>query len=253
MQNTNRPTGMLGFTLVWLGQIVSVLATNLTAFAMTIWVFQKTGSVTALAWVQVFFITPLLVISPLAGVMVDRHNRKLMMMMSDLLAGLATVAILVLQAFGVLQVWHLYVAAIFQGLGNAFQWPAYSAAISTMVSKEQYGRANGMMSLIDMGPGVLAPMLAGALLPVIGLTGILSIDVATFLLAILVLFFVHIPQLPRTAEAEQAQGNIFKEAVFGFRYIFARPSLLGLQLVFFFGNLCSGIAYTVLTPMLLLR
>ncbi len=103
--------------------------------------------------------------------MVDRHNRKLMMMVSDLTAGLATISILVLQAFGVLEVWHLYAAAIFQGLGNAFQWPAYSAAISTMIPKEQYGRANGMMSLIDMGPGVLAPMLAGALLPVFGLTG----------------------------------------------------------------------------------
>jgi len=253
MENANRPTGMFGFTIVWLGQIISVLATNMSAFALTIWVFQKTGSATALGLVQVFFITPLLIITPFAGVMVDRHNRKLMMMVSDLTAGLATIAILLLQEFGVLQVWHLYVAAIFQGLGNAFQWPAYSAAISTMIPKEKLGRANGMMSLIDMGPGILAPMLAGSLLPIIGLSGILSIDVGTFLLAIFVLFFVHIPQPRRTEEGSQAQGNILKEAVFGFRYIFARPSLLGLQLVFFFGNLCIGIAFTVLAPMILLR
>ena len=253
MRNTNRPAGMFGFTFVWLGQIVSVLATNMSVFALTIWVFEETGSATALGLMQVFFITPLLIITPFAGVMVDRHNRKLMMIVSDLMAGLATIAILVLQAFGVLEVWHLYVAAIFQGLGNAFQWPAYSAAISTMIPKEKYGRANGMMSLIEVGPGVLAPMLAGALLPLIGLTGILSLDVATFILAILVLLFVHIPQPPRTVEGAQAQGNILKEAVFGFRYIFARPSLLGLQLVFFFGNLCAGIAYTVLAPMILLR
>ena len=255
MQNmqSNRPTGMFGFTLVWLGQIVSVLATNMSVFALTIWVFEKTGSATALGLMQVFFITPLLIITPFAGVMVDRHNRKLMMMVSDLTAGLATISILILQAFGVLQVWHLYAAAVFQGLGNAFQWPAYSAAISTMIPKEKYGRANGMMSLIEMGPGVLAPMLAGALLPLISLTGILSLDVTTFILAISVLFFVHIPQPPRTAEGVQSQGNLLKEAVFGFRYIFARPSLLGLQLVFFFGNLCAGIAFTVLAPMILLR
>lgn len=253
MQNTNRPTGMFGFTLVWLGQIISVLATNMSLFALTIWVFEKTGSATALGLMQVFFITPLLIITPFAGVLVDRHNRKLMMMVSDLTAGLATISILILQALGVLEVWHLYAAAIFQGLGNAFQWPAYSAAISTMIPKEKYGRANGMMSLVDMGPQVLSPMLAGALLPVFGLTGILSIDVTTFILAILVLFFVHIPQPPRTVEGAQAEGNILKEAVFGFRYIFARPSLLGLQLVFFFGNLCAGIAYTILAPMILLR
>src|SRR5215216_5635011 len=253
MENTNRPTGMFGFTIVWLGQIISVLAAYLSAFALTIWVFQKTGSATALGLVQVFFITPLLIITPFAGVLVDRHNRKLMMMISDLVAGMATIAILLLQGFGVLQVWHLYVAAIFQGLGNAFQWPAYSAAISTMIPKEKLGRANGMMSLVEIGPGVLAPMLAGALLPVFGLTGILSLDVTTFMLAILILLFVHIPQPSRTMEGAQSQGNILKEAIFGFRYIFARPSLLGLQLVFFFGNLCAGIAYTVLAPMILLR
>lgn len=249
----NRPTGMPGFTLVWLGQIVSVLATNMSVFALTIWVFQKTGSVTALAGVQAVFVTALLVLSPLAGVMVDRHDRKLMMMLSDLMAGLATIAILLLQAFGVLEVWHLYAAAVFQGAGNAFQWPAYSAAISTMIPKEQYGRANGMMSLIEMGPGILAPLLASALLPVIALTGILTLDVVTFVLAILVLFFVHIPAPSRTLESAQGQGSILQEAIFGFRYIFARPSLLGLQLVFLFGNLFSGIAYTVLTPMILLR
>jgi MFS family permease len=244
---------MFGFTFVWIGQMISVLATNMTAFALTIWVFEITGSATALGLMQVFFITPLLIVTPFAGVMVDRHNRKLMMMVSDLTAGVATISILILQALGALEVWHLYAAAVFQGLGNAFQWPAYSATISTMIPKEKLGRANGMMSLIEMGPGILAPMLAGAFLPVIGLTGILSLDVVTFLLAILILLFVYIPQPPRTAEGAQAQGNILKEAVFGFRYIFARPSLLGLQLVFFFGNLCLGIAFTVLAPMVLLR
>ena len=252
-QSTNRPTGLFGFTLVWLGQIISVLATQMTGFALTIWVFEKTGSATTLALMQVFFITPFLLISPLAGVLIDRYDRKLMMMVSDLTAGLATVAILILQAFGVLEVWHLFAAAILQGLGNAFQWPAYSAAISTMVPKEQYGRTNGMMSLIEVGPGVLAPLMAGALFPLIGLNGILSLDVITFVLAILILMFVHIPQPPRTVEGAQGQGNILTEALYGFRYIFARPSLLGLQMIFFFGNLCAGIAFTVVAPMILLR
>jgi len=253
MESKTKPTGMFGFTVVWLGQIFSVLATQMTAFALTIWVFEKTGSATALGLMQVFFITPFLLITPIAGVMVDRHNRKMMMMVSDLVAGLATITVLVLQAMGVLQVWHLYAAAIFQGLGNAFQWPAYSAMISTMIRKEQYGRANGMMSLVQMGPGIFAPMLAGALFPIIGLAGILSVDVVTFLLAILVLTLVHIPQPVRSQEGEQASGHILQEALFGFRYIFSRPGLLGLQLVFFLGNLCVGIAFTAVSPMVLLR
>ena len=152
--------GMSGFTIVWLGQIVSVLASMMTNFGMTLWMYKQTESATAMGLMQVAFITPFLLLSPIAGAMVDRYNRKLMMMVSDLGAVLATTGILILYITGLLEFWHLYVAAVINGLGNTFQWPAYSAAISTMVPKEQYGRANGMMSLVDAGPGVLAPMLA---------------------------------------------------------------------------------------------
>ncbi|MCQ3936351.1 MAG: MFS transporter [Chloroflexi bacterium] len=244
---------MTGFTIVWLGQIVSVLASSMSQFGLTIWMYEQTESATALGLMQVFFITPFLLISPIAGVMVDRHNRKLMMMVSDLAAGIATVLILVFQWLGILEFWHLYFASVIYGLGMSFQWPAYSAAISTMVPKEQYGRANGMMSLIEAGPGVVAPMLAGMLLPIIGLTGILFFDVVTFLLAIGALLIVHVPQPPRTEEGAQGQGSIWSEAAYGFKYIFARPSLLGLQLIFFAGNLFSGIAFTLLAPMVLSR
>ncbi len=177
----------------------------------------------------------------------------MMMMLSDFGAGLATVGLLVLQSQGRLEVWHLYAANLITGTFNSFQWPAYSAAISTMVPKEQLGRANGMMSLIEIGPGVVAPLLAGGLLPVIHLTGIMLIDVITFVSAIAVLLAVHVPQPPVTAEGREGRGSVWKEAVYGFRYIFARPSLLGLQLVFMTGNLMSGLAYTVLAPMILAR
>ncbi|MCB0100586.1 MAG: MFS transporter [Anaerolineales bacterium] len=251
--SSKQPSGMFGFTIVWLGQIISVLASAMSQFGLTIFVFEQTGSATALGLMQVFFMTPFLLISPIAGVMVDRHNRKMMMMVSDLAAGLATIMILVLQSLGILQFWHLYLTAVVYGLGMAFQWPAYSAAISTMVPKEQYARANGMMSLVDAGPGVIAPLLAGALLPVIGLTGILTFDVVTFLLAIAALSIVHIPQPKKTQEGEQGKGSVWKEAAYGFKYIFARPSLLGLQLTFFIGNLFAGIGMTVFAPMILSR
>src|SRR5574341_858726 len=129
--SSNRPTGMFAFTVIWLGQIISVLASAMSQFALTIFMFEQTGSALAMGTMQVFYITPFLLISPIAGVMVDRHNRKLMMMVSDLGAGLATLIILLLQALGVLEFWHLYFASIIYGLGTAFQWPAYSAAIST--------------------------------------------------------------------------------------------------------------------------
>lgn len=243
----------MGFTIVWLAQIVSVLASGMTQFALTIWMYQQTSSATALGLMHVSYIAPFLIISPVAGVMVDRYNRRLMMMVSDLAAGLGTVAVLLLHTQGLLQFWMLYFVSALIGLGGAFQWPAYSAAISTMVPKSQYGRANGMMTLMEAGPGVLAPLLAGAFLPIVGLTGILAFDVVTFIVAVLALLVVHIPQPPRTAEGQQGSGGFVKEALYGFTYILARPSLLGLQLVFMFGNLFAGIGYTVLAPMVLER
>ncbi len=252
-QQPKRPAGMAGFTVVFIGQLISVIATQMTGFALTLWIYKQTSSATALGLAQTFFIVPFLVISPIAGAMVDRYNRKLMMMISDIGAGLIMTVVLILQAQGMLQLWHLYAANAAIGLVNAFQWPAYSAAITTMVGKEQLGRANGMMSLIDAGPGVIAPVLAGALIGIIQLTGILLIDVVTYGIAILSLAIIFVPQPKRTEEGEKAKSNIWKESMFGFKYIFARRGLLGLLCIFLVGNLFSGIAMTLFAPEILAR
>ncbi len=259
-----RLAGMRGFVIVWLGQMVSLLASSMTGFGMTLWMYRQTESATAMGLMQVAFITPFLLFSPIAGVMVDRHNRKLMMMVSDLTAAFSTAAVFGLYVSGHLEFWHLYVAAVVNGLGNTFQWPAYSAAISTMVPREHFGRANGLMSLLESGPGVLAPMLAGALLAteiegfgpwesVDSFALIMLIDLVTFFLAMGALLLVYIPQPPKTEAGEEAKGKIWQEAAYGFGYIFKRPSLLGLQLIFFFGNLFAGIGFALLAPMILAR
>jgi hypothetical protein len=256
---SKRLSGMFGFTVVWLGQIISVLASMMTNFGMTLWLYKQTESATAMGLMQVAFITPFLLLSPIAGAMVDRYNRKLMMMLSDLGAVLSTTAIFILYTTGKLEFWHLYVAAAVNGLGSTFQWPAYSAAISTMVPKKQYGRANGMMSLVEAGPGVLAPMLAGAILaltlqgPFDSFSLIMLIDLVTFFIAIGALLVVHIPQPEKTIEGTETQGNLWQEGIYGFKYIFQRPSLLGLQMIFFFGNLFGSIGFTLLAPMILAR
>jgi len=244
---------MAGLSIVLGGQAVSILASGMTGFALSIWVFQKTSSATSLGIMQSAFTLPYLLIIPLAGVLVDRYDRKLMMMVSDLAAGLGSLIILLLLASGHLQVWHFYLVNILIGLGNAFQWPAYSAAITTMVPKEQYGRANGLMSFVQAGPSAVAPLLAGSLLPVIGLKGILVIDIATFTLAIGALLVVHVPKPERTVEGLQGKGNLLQEAVFGFKYIFQRPPLLGFVVMLFFANLFLGFPNSVHVPMILSR
>jgi hypothetical protein len=120
-----------------------------------------------------------------------------------------------------------------------------------MIPKQHYGRANGMLSLADTASNIFAPILAGALLGIIGVSGILLIDIATFTFAISALLLVYVPQPKKTEEGRQAQGNIFKEAVFGFRYILSRPPLLALQLVFLTGNFFISVPGAVEAAMIL--
>ncbi len=231
-----RPSGMTGLVIIFSGQFISLLASNISQFSLTLWVLESTGKATIMSVMNFFFIAPFLLISPLAGILIDRYNRKLMMAIGDLCSFAATISILFLHATGNLAPWHLYITSIIFGIGNAFQWPAYATAISTLVTKEQYGRANGMLSLVDTGSAALAPTLAGLLSPKIGLTVILAIDIATFFIALGSLLIVHIPQPPRVTKEKPIRGNVLHDALYGFKHIFSRSDLKKL-LVFSF--LCS--------------
>ena len=228
---TSRPKGMWAFTIVWIGQMISLLGSAMTAFALTYWAYVITQEATALALVGFFSFVPTLVVSPFAGALVDRWNRKFVMMLSDLAAIFSTVVVLLLFSTNNLQIWHLYVTGAFAGAFGAFQFPAYSAAVTTMVKKDQYGRASGMLSTAQFASNIFAPMLAAVLLTVIGVAGILTIDLLTFLVAIGALILVNIPQPTITEEGRRSRGSLWKESFYGFRYILDRPSLLGLLLI----------------------
>jgi len=244
---------MRAFIFIWIGQFVSLLGTGMSRFALTIWAFQITGEATALALVGFFSFAPSIVISPIAGALVDRWNRKLVMILSDLAAGLMTIVVLLLYATGNLEIWHLYVTGFIAAIFEPFQWPAFSAAMSTMVPKEQYGRANGLVSLADSVSTIAAPLMAGALLVAIGLGGILAIDIVTFLFAIASILLVKIPQPARSAEGEASRGNLWQDSIYGFRYIWRRKSLLGIQFTFTISNFFGSMAMILVAPMILAR
>jgi MFS family permease len=244
---------MFGFSVVWLGQLVSMTGSGMTRFALTIWVYQETGEATALAIVAIFSFAPAIFFSPIAGVIVDRVSRKKVMIASDLAAGLSTVALLVLYSTGYLEIWHLWATGFFASAFESFQFPAYSAAITTMVEKKHYTRANAMLGMVHSGSIIIAPILAGTLLPFLGINGIMIIDIATFVFAIGALVFVLIPNPPETAAGRASRGTLLQESVFGFRYIFSNRSLLGLLLIFLAINLTFTLAMVLLAPMILDR
>ncbi|MFW5691717.1 MAG: MFS transporter [Chloroflexota bacterium] len=249
----NQPTGMRAFVVVWIGQVISLFGSALTAFALTIWAWTETGEATALALVATFNFAPQVLLSPIAGALVDRWNRKLVMMISDLGAGLSTVALYVLYALGMLELWHIYLAGLFAGASQAFQFPAYSAAVTMMLPKEQYARATGMLAMAQSASNIFAPALAAVLITTVGITGVMAIDIMTFVVAVGALAFVHIPQPVRAGSDAAGGGSLWRESIYGFQYILARPSLLGLQTMFFLANLFGSFFIVLSAPMVLAR
>jgi len=246
-------TGMAGFSVVWFGQVVSLLGSGMTQFALTIWAWELTGEATALALVAFFGYFPRIIFTPLAGALIDRWNRKLVMILSDLAAGLGTIAVFVLHLLGMLEIWHLYVVAAFAGAFGSFQFPAYSASISLMLPKKHFTRANTMLGMAHSISGVFAPIASGALLALIRIQGILLIDIVTFSFAILTLLLVAIPQPAEHHVKEAKERHLLADCVFGFKYIAANRSLMGLLVLYFTLNVLLSFSGGVLSPMILAR
>ncbi|MCE5193787.1 MAG: MFS transporter [Candidatus Cryosericum sp.] len=251
---SRRPQGMTAFTIVWFGQVVSLVGTAMTSFALTLWAYRTTGLATALSMVAFFAFAPMLVMSPIAGVLVDRWNRKWTMALSDMASAVGTLMILLLFASGHLHLWHLYVIGAFTAVFQSFQWPAYSAAISMMVPKVQYQRASGMISMAESASGVAAPILASALIGVLGferLWVIFAIDLVTFVIALSTLVAVRIPNPPKTVQ--ENEESFLRQSTFGFRYIWSHRPLFNLQMMFFSSNLLASLCVTILPALILAR
>lgn len=237
--------------MIWLGQFVSMLGSAMTWFAFTIWAWEKSGQPSALSTVSFFTFLPGVLLSPVAGVLVDRWNRKLVMMFSDLASAAGTLAAFILLLTGQLEIWHIFVIALVTGFFNAFQYPAYAAAAGTMLTKEDLGRAQGMLGSAHVASSLFAPLLAAALLNNIGLPGIMILDLATFAAAIAALLLVRVPQPAVSAVGQASRGSFFKEFSFGFRYIFERPSLRSLVFLFMTTYITLAIGTTLMAPMAL--
>jgi len=243
--------GMQTFVVIWLGQLVSLVGSGLTSFALGVWLYQQTGSVTLFALNALFFTLPQMLFSPFAGALVDRWDRRWAMILSDVGAGLTTLFLALMLFFGQLEYWHIYVATLFNALFGAFQWPAYSAATTLLVPKKHLGRAGGMVQLGEAISQLVAPALAGVLLVTIGLKGVMLIDFVTFAFAVLTLMVVHIPKPETSAQGIASKGSLWKEAAFGWQYIVGRPGLLGLLIFFAAINFLWGMVNPLLIPTVL--
>jgi MFS family permease len=251
MRQHGTSRGLLTFIMIWFGQLVSLVGSGLTSFVLGVWVFQTTGSVTLYGLIVLSATLPNILLSLPAGALVDRWDRRQVMIWSDVGAGFSTLAVALLFIAGQIRVWHICLASAITSAFSAFQWPAYSASITLLVPKEQYGRANGMVQLAQAIGYIVSPVLAGVLLVKIHVQGVILIDFATLICAVFTLLPIRIARPTVTAEGGVGKGSLWREAVYGLTYLAARAGLFGILILFASLNFLMGFVNTLVTPMIL--
>jgi MFS family permease len=241
---------MRTFLTIWFGQLVSIIGSGLTSFALGVWVYQQTGSVTQLALILLLKALPTILLSPFAGVFVDRWDKRILMIAGDTGAALSSLGIALLFFTGELQVWHIYVGVTIGAVFEAFQLPAYLTTVTLLVPGKHYGRTNGLIQMAQASADIISPTLAGLLMVMVQIHGVLLIDFATYLVAVGTLLLVRLPSM-RRAKSEQSARLLRREIEEGFRYIAARPGLVMLTFYFVLVYFLGGIIAAVVEPMVL--
>lgn len=251
-QSALRSPGIRTFLTIWLGQVFSIVGSGLTGFALSIWIYERTDSVSLLAFNLLALALPGIIFAPLIGMITDRYNRRIVMIAADLGAGVSTLIVLLLVLNGNLETWHIYVTTFIRAAFTALQWPAYQASVPLLVPQEHLGRAGGLSQVGEAISYLIGPALAGALyvMPNVGFAGVIAIDLATMVFGILTMLLVRIPDVPRS-EQEPASESFWSEVTVGWRYIRERKGLLGLMAMFALLNFFQEFSAPLVQPLML--
>jgi len=236
------------FFTIWTGQAISLLGSQMVQFAIIWWLTRTTGSAIVLTTASLVGLLPMVVLGPFVGALVDRWNRRKILLIAD--TGIALVTLLLAYIFfmGWIQIWMVYVALFLRSLGGGFHNPSMSASTSLMVPDEHLTRVQGLNSTLYNGLNIISAPLGALLLEVLAVEGVLVIDVGSALFAIIPLFFIAIPQ-PENKNLSQKENLVasvwddFKE---GLRYVRTWPGLIILLVMALFLNMVINPAFTLL-------
>ena len=243
------------FFTIWGGQALSLVGSQVGGFALVWWLTQETGgSATILALMTLIAMLPQVLLGPFVGALVDRWNRRQVMIVADSLIALFSAGLAVLSWSGVLQVWHVFVIMFVRALGGTFHYAAMQASTSLMVPKSQLARVGGMNQTLRGALNIITPPIGAFLMQVLPLYAIMGIDVLTAAFAIAPLFFIHIPQPERRAEAIPAAPGerrspvvlLWRDVVAGFTYIWHWTGLFIILLMATVLNMLANPAFSLL-------
>ena len=239
---------MTKFFIIFGGQAFSLFGSRLVQFSLVWWLTKASSSASVLAFASIMAILPQVLVGPFAGTLIDRWNRRIVLMVSDGSIALAIVALALLYAQGSVQIWHIYAVMFVRSVGGAFQWPAMQASNTLMVPKKHLSRVSGLNQAIQGLANIIAPPLGALLIELLPIQSILAIDVSTAILAIGPLFFIRIPQ-PLHSNKLDDQSSVLTDLREGLRYIRDWKGVLMIVVMAMVINLLTNPAFS-LTPIL---
>lgn len=237
------------FLIVWAGQLISNIGSGLTAFALGIYVFQLTGSATKYSLILFAAFLPSLLLKPIGGTLSDRVNRKLLMIIGDLGSAIGVIFIIVMMLIGTTDLWVIYLGTVVSSIFVALQNPAYKASVTDLVAKDSYSKASGLMQLAESARYLISPIIAGFLLKVMNIKVVLMIDVLTFLVAILTVFWVKTNVTEATHHGEKKK--FVHDLMDGFYYLAKNQGILWLVSIISLVTFFIGMLQALFGPMIL--
>lgn len=216
------------FTIIWSGQFFSILTSSLVNFAIIIWLSLQTGSAEILAFAAIAGMLPQTVIGPFTGALIDRWNRKRIMMLADTFIALCTLILALLFWFDKAELWHIFALLALRSVGSSFHMPAMQASVPLLAPSDQLTRIAGINQIIASVSQIAGPALGAMMITIWDIEYVLIFDVAGALIAVSSLFFVNIPNPEKT---ENSERHFLKEIKEGAMVVLRNK---GLSLVFLY-------------------
>lgn len=252
MRNPNK--NFYNFLLLWSGEFISAVGSGLTSFGLGVYVFEQTGQASAMALVTLLAFLPGLLLSVPAGVLADRYDRRLLMLLGDGLSAVGLIFILICVLRGGAQVWQICVGVTISSLFSALMDPAYKATVTDLLTPEQYTKASGLIGIAGSAKYLVSPILAGFLLTLSDISLLLVIDICTFFLTVFTTLAVRGMLLAGGAAASVRKNReeaFFRELKTGWRAVSQRSGVLLLVLLSSVITFFLGFLQTLFTPMVL--
>ena len=239
---------MKNFYKLWLGELISSIGSGMTAFALSVYVYKKTGSVSYVSLITLLSFMPSIVLSPIGGLLADRYDRRLLMIIGDLFSGLGLVYILWSIQAGEKSIVPIFVGITFSSIFTSLLEPSYRATLTDILEEENYAKASGLIQVAGSAKYLISPVIAGMILSVADIRVILLLDILTFITTCLMIFLVR---KSMNSETQNYKKDSFKGLLEGLFIIKENRGVYSLVIIMFFVCFFMGFIQILIRPMIL--